>query len=470
MKIVMIASEANPLVKSGGLADVVFSLSDEINKNEENEAIIILPFYKSLKFRPGIEHIKYFYIAMSWRNQYVGLFRLKEGNITYYLIDNEYYFDRDALYGYDDDGERFAYFALAATEALKVLDYKPDIIHCHDWQSAMIPCIVKEKYKGDPFFKNTKFCLTIHNPAFKGFLDKYFLANFFGLSDELYFAGKVRLDNQVSTLKTGIVYSDVVTTVSKQHRLELLNKDTSFGLSDDLKLREYDFYGIVNGVDNNEFNPSKDKLIKKKYSKTSFLEGKKENKVALLERFNLPVDDSPVFSIVSRLTWQKGIDLVLQSAYHIIANGGKIIVLGSGESHLEQGFRDLQNKFPNNVATFIGYSNNLAHTVYAGSDFFLMPSLFEPCGIGQIIAQRYGTLPIVRETGGLVDTVKHLHDGFSFHDYTSYALNLNIDMALEAYKNKTELNKLIKNAMTLDHSWKVSAEEYLEVYRKALKK
>ena len=477
MKIAMIASEANPLCKSGGLADVVYSLSRELNANGE-KAIVILPYYDSIKKKDlHPEYLAYTYLNMSWRRQYVGVFKLVIDNIEYYLVDNEYYFARDGLYGYNDDIERFAYFSLAALDILKLINFQPDIIHVHDWQGGMIPCLLKERYCYDPFYSGIKTVLTIHNPAFKGLMDKYFLGNFYELSDELYDRGLVRFENQVSTLKSAIVYADMISTVSPTHRNELLTYELSHGLSPVLALREQDFVGIVNGLDVVEFNPADDKRIVKNYSSKAFVMGKKANKEDLLKSFALPVNDNPTYGLVSRLTWQKGIDLVLANVSYLVSQGANVIILGNGEKKLEDAFQEMRDRYPNNVGIYIGYNDALAHKVYAGSDFFLMPSLFEPCGIGQIIAQRYGTLPLVRQTGGLVDTVINYDDtnaaianGFSFRDYDGIALGYSINRSLGVYKDKDLLRKLIKNAMELDRSWKKSMNEYLALYKRAVEK
>lgn len=477
MKIAMVASEANPLCKSGGLADVVYSLSRELNKNGE-QAIIILPYYKVIKDKNlNPFFIGYHYVNMSWRRQYIGIFKLVIDDIEYYLLDNEYYFNRDGLYGYNDDLERFAYFSLAALEVLKYINFKPDIIHVHDWQGGMIPCLLKEKYNWDDFYKGIHSVLTIHNPAFKGIMDKYFLGDFYGLSDELYDRGTVRFEGNVSTLKSAIVYADMISTVSPTHRNELLTPELSHGLGAVLQLREQDFVGIVNGLDVVEFDPANDSKIVKAYSKKAFINGKKANKADALASMNLPQNDGPLYGLVSRLTWQKGIDLIIANVAYLVSQGASIAILGSGEKDLEYKFQQLRDRFPDRVGIYIGYNDTLAHKIYAGSDFFLMPSLFEPCGIGQIIAQRYGTLPLVRETGGLVDTVIGYNDtnaaianGFSFRDYDGIALGYAINKSLEVYRNKDLLNQLRKNALELDRSWKVSMNAYLALYKRAVNK
>lgn len=478
MKIVMVTSEANPLCKSGGLADVTYSLSRELNKIGE-EAIIVLPYYKIIKNNPKVKvkFLSSFNIAMSWRQQYCGIFQTKIDGIRYYLIDNEYYFNRDELYGHYDDAERFAFFSLAALEALKQLKVHPDIIHVHDWQASMIPCLIKERFREDPFFGNIKTVLTIHNPAFKGFMDKYYLNNFYGLNDYIYDKGNVRFEGMVSTLKAAIYYADVITTVSPTHREELLTYNTSQGLNYCLELRKDDFYGILNGIDVVEFDPSKDKRIAEVYNADGFAKAKIANKKQVLERFGLANRRGPVYGVVSRLTYQKGFDLIFDNVDYLVQNNGTLLVLGSGEKEIEQRLEKIRAKYPKNVGIYIGYNDEVAHQIYAGSDFFLMPSLFEPCGIGQMIAQRYGSLPIVRETGGLKDTIVPFDGknakkatGFSFVPFNGLALGQQLELTWQLYADREKMKKVIANAMKLDRSWTVSAEKYVEVYRKALTK
>ncbi len=481
MKIAMICSEANPLSKTGGLADVTYSLTKELNKMG-HDAIIILPLYKKIKEEhfASLKEVTKFDVFMSWRKQYAGVYRLKIGNTQYYLIDNEYYFKRDNLYGYNDDGERFAFFSLASIYALMRIEFIPDIIHVHDWQAGMIPCLIKERFNRESdFFIHTRFCLTIHNPAFKGYLDKYFLNNFFGLSDTLFDNGNVRFDGQVSTLKSAITYADVISTVSPTHRNELLEYSSSHGLNYILKLREQDFVGILNGIDTDFFSPETDPILVTNYTDRSLIGGKSSNKKALLKKMHLPYNkDKPVFAMVTRLTWQKGIELVLHVAKHILDRGAYLIVLGSGEKELEQGLENLRAIYQNNVGIYIGYNEDLAHLIYAGSDFFIMPSLFEPCGLGQMIAMRYGSLPIVRETGGLKDTVEGFKPGvtqkatgFSFVDFNDQGLLYALTLAIDLYFDRKDLIKeMIKNGMREDNGYVKCASAYVELYKKALAK
>ena len=468
MKIVMVASECNPLCKTGGLADVIYSLSRELVANG-HEVYVFLPYYQSLKYKGLNAKYQYYdYVDMSWRHQYLGVFNYEIDGIKFRLIDSEQYFNRDSLYGYDDDGERFAFFSLAVRHVIHREELNPDIVHVHDWQAGMLPALMK----GAPLDDwKPHYVLTIHNPAFKGYLDKYALGDLYNLSDDMYDSGAVRLEGMVSTLKAGIYFADKITTVSPTHRNELLTPDLSQGLSNVLEFRKDDFVGIVNGIDIKEFDPATDKRIAKNYQEKAYKMGKKACKEALLNFFNLPHKDRPTFGLVSRLTWQKGISLILQNAQYMLDRGANLVILGSGEGNLESGFQSLRDMHPDQVGIYIGYSDEIAHKIYAGSDFFLMPSLFEPCGIGQIIAQRYGTLPIVRETGGLVDTVHAESDGFSFSDFNPYSMKGALDRAFYVYyDDKVHFDKMIKTALSLDRSWLDSMNKYLQVYKEAMQK
>lgn len=478
MKIAMITSEANPLVKTGGLADVTYSLSKELN-NLGHETCIVMPFYKTIKQNKDlqIEKIGSFDVFMSWRKQYAGILKTKIENITYYFIDNEFYFNRDGIYGFEDDGERFAFFSLAVLEMMKVVKYRPDVIHVNDWQSGMIPCLLKKKYDNDEFLKGIKTVLTIHNPAFKGLLDKYYLNNFFGLSDNLFDNGSVRFDGMVSTLKAAIHYADMITTVSLTHREELLAYSTSLGFNYCLELRKDDFVGIVNGVDDVEFNPMNDKYLKSSFNSRNFLRGRSQNKKDLLQAFHLSETDKPVLGVVSRLTFQKGIDLLWPNLEPLVKQGVKVCVVGSGDKDIEEHLQRARDTYPDNIGIYIGYNNELAHKIYGGSDFFLMPSLFEPCGIGQLIAERYGSVPIVRETGGLKDTVigykgnnLKQSNGLTFGRYDSESLGATFNQMFDVYGDKEVMKTLITNSLNSKWSWKESALKYIDVYGRAMKK
>ena len=472
MKIAMVASEARPFCKTGGLADVSYALSKEL-VSMGNEVEVIVPYYASVKEKFGLyfKKIDTFDLWMSWRHQGANVYQGSSDGITYYFIEN-YYFDRPNLYGYGDDGERFAFFAMAAREFLTRRKGTPDIIHVHDWQAAMLPCLIKEVEGFRKRFASTHFVLTIHNPAFQGMLDRSALGELYNLPEYLFDDGKVRLDDRVSTLKAGIYYADKITTVSPTHRQELLTPEGGMHLDGDLRLREWDFCGILNGIDYLEFDPEHDKHIPFPYNSKNFVENKEKNRRALLEEMNLSFYDRPLYSVVSRLTWQKGLDILFPALEELLYRGCNVIVLGSGEYHYEQELERLRRAYPDKLGIYIGYSDPLAHRIYAASDFFLMPSLFEPCGLGQMIAQRYGTLPIVRYTGGLKDSVigydgtnLERANGFGFFNYSYEAFRDMVILSYEVYKDLPTRKQLVKNAMKVDNSWSRSAKDYLSLYK-----
>ncbi len=475
MKILMVAGEANPFVKTGGLADVCYSLAKSLVKKKHDVSIVI-PFYKKIKDQLFNEAklIKTFPIYMSWRIQYCGIYKYIYEGITYYFVDNEQYFYRDGIYSFDDDIERFAYFDLAVNEMLFNLDLQYDIVHLHDWQSGMLPLLFKTDFRVNLSTYNPKFVLTIHNPAFQGKFDPYYLGDFFNLSREFYDNGTVRFDECCSFLKAAIVLSDKITTVSLTHAKELLNGDHAYGLDNVIRFRDQDFIGITNGIDYDEFNPSKDKFIKN-YNVNNAYEIKKINKIELLKQFNLKNPNLPLFVVVSRLTFQKGISLILDAIPHI-SGKANIFILGSGEKDLEDRAEFLRKCYSENLAIYLGYNDELAHKLYAAGDFFLMPSLYEPCGIGQMIAHRYGTLPIVRRTGGLIDTVngydgtnKEFADGLDFNDYALQGLLGPCMSALDIFKKVDLHKKLIVNSMKRVHDWDTSTEKYIKMYKDLLK-
>ncbi len=475
MNILMASSEALPFSKTGGLADVSYSLSKEFAKLNNNVSLVI-PFYKGIesKINKKLTKVLSYNVKMNWRNNICDVYHIYYENIDFYLIKNEQYFGRDnGLYGYYDDGERFAFFQLAIIELIKKLPYRIDVVHVHDWQTGMIPCLLKTKYSNHKVLSKIKTVLTIHNPLFKGYIFRESLFDLYNLPLSLFDCGKVRLDNLVSTLKSGIVFSDKITTVSITHRDELLTLEGSKGLQYDLILREYDFVGINNGVDEKEFNPRKDKKIYSKYNLSNVNNLKSLNKVDFC-KVNCLNPDVPLFVVVSRLTEQKGLSVMYPMALEVINKGGNFAILGSGEFEAESFFNKLYKEHKDNSFVYIGYNDDLAHKLYAASDFFIMPSAFEPCGIGQMIAHRYGSIPIIRKTGGLIDTVNCLNidysnylsaNGIGFNDLdTNEAIN-SIDRAFDLYNNYFELFKKMRlNAMRANHSWKLSAKKYLDLY------
>ena len=472
MKIAMVASEARPFCKTGGLADVVYSLSKELAVMGE-EVMVIMPFYQVIKdsIKVPVKYTDTFIVNMSWRHHEVKVYETTSDGITYYFIEH-WYFDRSRIYGDSDDGERFALFALAAREFLSRQKKVPDIIHVHDWQAAMLPCLIKEVEWFRNIFKKTHYVLTIHNPAFQGMLERDALDNLFNLPCSLFDDGQVRLDGRVSTLKSGIVYADKITTVSPNHHQELLTPEGGMHLDGVLNLREWDFCGILNGIDYLEFNPEDDQFIPATFNANNFIEKKKVNHDELLKELHINDYGQPLFSMVSRLTWQKGLDILFPAIEELANRGCNVVVLGSGERQYELELERLRAQYPDKIAIYIGYNDALAHRIYAASDFFLMPSLFEPCGLGQMIAQRYGCLPIVRRTGGLKDSVINYDggnaewaNGFGFDNYHPDDMKYTAIYAFDAWHNKELINKLMKNAILTDNSWAKSARYYLGVYK-----
>lgn len=473
MKIAMVASEAFPLAKTGGLGDVVSALSKELIQLGE-EVVVVLPYYEAIK-KQAIAYPCYigeFDVNVSWRKERAQLYKTIVDGITFYLIDNPKYFSRPGFYGHFDDGERFAFFTLACKNVFSYIRFIPDVIHIHDWQVGMLPVVVREDKHPMNSLKNAKFVLTIHNPAFQGGLPKECLSDLYGLPEYLYDNGTLRFKDQLSTLKAAIMYCDKITTVSPTHRYELTTSEGSMGLNHVLNMRSEDFIGILNGIDVEEFNPAKDQLIDYNFNKVNFFKQKALNKESLLKELDIKDTGKPLFSMVSRLTWQKGMDLVFSACYEMANKGCNIVILGSGEYQYEQMAEQLRSMFPETVAIYIGYNNELAHRIYAASDFFLMPSLFEPCGIGQLLAMRYGTLPIVRRTGGLKDSVEAFDGqnektatGFGFDPYDHYEMVRTANWAYDNYWNVPLRKQLIKNAMNYNSSWTKSAKEYLKLYK-----
>ena len=469
----MVGSESNPYVKTGGLADVIYALSVEMAKTGE-EVSVILPLYNDVRRKlTNTKKVAECVVYLSWRREVTNIYKEEKNGVSFYFVENQHYFERENIYGYYDDGERFAFFAQAAIEAIKTLNLKPDIIHVHDLQSAMIPCLIREKK--DHYFDRTRTVLTIHNPAFQGIMFREAVGDLFNLPLYLYDSGVLRLGDVFSSLKGGIMYADKITTVSPTHREELLTQEGGMGLDRILIYREYDFCGFLNGIDYDEFNPECDRFITQEYGVTNYVSGKKKNKEALCERLSLKNKTAPLFSLVSRITWQKGMKLVFAAVHELVKNGANVVLLGSGEYDNEQEMNRLHALYPDQVAVYIGYSNELAHQIYASSDFFMMPSLFEPCGLGQMIAQRYGTLPIVRRVGGLKDSVINYDgnnlstsNGFGFDEFSEWDMNRTCLYALDQYRNPEVFKKLVKNAILTDNSWAKSGEEYHGLYRELM--
>lgn len=472
LKILMATSEVCPFAKTGGLADVLGSLPGVLN-SQHAEVRVILPKYGSIneKLKKKIIHKCYIFVNVGWRRQYCGIEELEHNGVKHYFIDNEYYFNRENIYGYEDDCERFAFFAIAVMEALAKIDFIPDILHCHDWQTGMIPVIKEAHYSK---YKDTKTIFTIHNLKYQGFCGIDQMKDWFSLKDYFFTHDKLEIHGATSFMKGGLTYSNLLTTVSETYAREIRNPFFGEGLEGLLNARKNDLKGILNGVDYKEYNPLTDNLIYEKYGRSK-LGGKLINKTSLQKELGLEVDENRlIIGLISRLVDQKGLDLINHVFDEIMSEGVQFVVLGTGEHKYEQMFRKAVSKYPGRVSANIKFNNTLAHKIYAASDLFLMPSLFEPCGLGQIISLRYGTIPIVREIGGLKDTVIPYNEftgegnGFGFVNYNAHEMLYTIQRAVRFSKKKTVLNKLRKSAMSCDFSWNASAKKYIELYKELI--
>ncbi|MBE6985276.1 MAG: glycogen synthase [Ruminococcaceae bacterium] len=476
MRIAMLASEAAPYVKTGGLGDVMQALPAELSKIKGNEIVLFLPYYKKIKLDPSIkvEAVGSFTMELAWRESYVGIFRLKSRRkkLQIYFIDNDYYFGaRSTIYGDFDDGERFTYFSKAAMAALYYLNFKPDILHCHDWQSAMGVVYCRALYQA--WCPNTKTIFTIHNVEYQGWADSSFFETTLGLPE--FFRGHMTFDGSINLMKGAITMADVVSTVSKTYSQELCYPQYAHRL--DGVLRNATLTGITNGIDVGVYNPETDAALRVNYSAAD-MSGKWENKRALREEMGLRTDvDTPIMGMVTRLAGHKGIDLLCYIAQKLLQRDVQLVIVGTGEKQYECILSALQKQYPGKVAVRLAFDPALACRVYAGVDMYLMPSKSEPCGLSQLIAMRYGGVPIVSETGGLKDTVPNYDPeskegrGFVFSEYTGEEFLSAIDRAVALYyDDREEFNALAKRNMQTDFSWQVPAGEYMKLYTELLSK
>ena len=474
-KILFVASEGVPFIKTGGLADVVGSLPKCIDKNYF-DVRVVLPKYTcmSQEMKDKMSYVTHFYMDFHWKNEYVGVLYAEVDGVKYYFIDNEMFFN--GFKPYSDNAlfeiEKFAFFSKAALSILPVIDFRPDVIHCHDWQTGLIPVYLKERFQGNEFFRGIKSIMTIHNLKFQGKWNVKDVKSITGLPDYFFTPDKLESYKDANLLKGGIVYADAVTTVSPTYAEEIKTAFYGEGLDGLLNARANSLRGIINGIDYDDFNPTTDKNIVAPYDAKNFRKEKIKNKRALQEELGLEQDDKKfMIGIVSRLTDQKGFDLIAYIMDELCQEDVQIVVLGTGEERYENMFRHFDWKYNNKVSANIYYSDALSHKIYAASDAFLMPSLFEPCGLSQLMALRYGTIPIVRETGGLKDTVEPYNEyestgtGFSFTNYNAHEMLATIRYAKYIYyQKKREWNKMIDRAMAADFSWNVSAKSYQEMY------
>ena len=471
--ILFAAGEGLPFIKTGGLADVIGSLPKALAKRG-HDVRVVLPLYKKIieKYYDQLERLGTIQVHSGWIDQPATYYKAEVDGVVYYFIEHQGYFERDGLYGYEDDGERFAFFQRAALDMIYFINWWPNIIHSNDWQTGMIPLLCHACYADDPRYQAIKHVYTIHNLAFQGNFGVDMLPSCLGLDYYYFDNGSIKFDSGISFMKAGIVYADKITTVSPTYANEILSESYGERMDSILRYRREDLWGIVNGIDTTVWNPKTDPRLTKNYDLRTYVSGKKANKLALQEELGLKVtNDVCVIGLVSRLTNQKGVYLITEKLREILDMDVQFVVLGTGEQNAENAFKWMESEYKGKAVYYCGYNEDLAHRIYAGADLFLMPSLYEPCGIGQLIAMHYGTLPLVRETGGLKDTVHPYNqytgegNGFSFWAANADDMVYTLHWAVEQYYNtKPGWKGLIKSAMTTDVSWEQSAGIYEELY------
>jgi len=472
MNILYVTSEAVPYCKTGGLADVAGSLPQALAKGGDHVSVI-LPLYQTVSenWIDQLHFEKWTYVRLAWRSVYCGLFSLEREGVTWYFVDNEHYFKRPDLYGYYDDGERFAFFSRAVTELLPDLPEKPDVVHCNDWQSALVPIYIRDEAVRQDFYKGIHTVITVHNVEYQGRYGRDTLEDLFGLAHGWYDDGTMEFAGDVNLLKGAIVTADAVTAVSPTYAQELKYAYFAHGLEDIMNSNASKLHGVLNGLDMERYNPRKDANLVQHYS-PGRMTGKAKNKEQLQLTMGLQVKaDTPIIAMVTRLVSHKGLDLVCDALDYFMEKDVQLVVLGKGDANYETFFNYAAARYPGRIGVYLGYSESLAMQIYAGADLFLMPSKSEPCGLSQMIAMRYGTVPIVRETGGLKDTV-HAYEawngegnGFTFADYNAGDMAYVICEAIDLYHdNRTAFKKLQKRGMNEDFSWTRSAAEYHNIY------
>ena len=473
MKVLFVSTEVDPFIKTGGLADVAYALPKAL-KALGVDVRIIMPKYGDISqnYTAKMSQLATFGVSVGWRNQYCGLQYINYEDIPVYFVDNEYYFKRPGCYGYFDDGERFSFFCRAVMESVKYMEnFEPDVLHCNDWHTGMIPVFLRDVYYNTSEFENAHAVFTIHNLKYQGVFSPAVLEELMGLNMGYYNDEKLKLRDAVSFMKGGIVFADKVTTVSETYAKEIQGDLAGEGLDGLLRAKSFKLCGITNGIDYGTNDPATNPAIAVNYSSRNYLKGKAANKEDLQRTLGLPVEPNiPVIAMVTRLVRQKGLDLVTRVMEEILNMNLQFVLLGSGDADYQDFFEYYASAYPGKVAVKIGFDNTLASKIYAGADMFLMPSQFEPCGISQMISMRYGTIPIVRETGGLKDTVVAFNEytgegnGFSFANYNAHEMLSIIEYAIKQYDNKPVWKKLMQNAMATQNDWKDSAKKYLALY------
>lgn len=476
MKILFAASEAAPFLKTGGLGDVAAALPKALSADEHAQIAVFLPYYKAIKDNPrwDIEFLCHFHVPLSWRSIYCGVFWAKDTahNLQFYFIDNEYYFYRDSAYGYYDDGERFAFFSKAVLESLQYINWYPDVIHANDWQTAMIPVFLRAFYMALEAYQPIRTLFTIHNMEYQGKAPETFVDDVLGLPAD--WRGTTQFDGCTNMMKAAILVSDRVSTVSRTYAQEIQDPYYAHGLDAVLRHHNYKLSGVVNGIDTDSFDPVTDPLIPVNFS-TAQLNKKKVNKRALQEKLGLDIrDDVPVVIMITRLVPHKGVDLVQAVMEDLMQEDIQFVVIGTGEGRYEEMFRSYAARFPEKMSASLLFDNKLAHETYAAGDLVLMPSRQEPCGLTQLIAMRYGTIPIVRETGGLCDTVPAYNPetmegrGFTFKSYNAHDMLDAVRRGIALFHDSRRWKALQKQDMKFDSSWNQSVQEYWQIYRSML--
>lgn len=473
-KITFVASECQPFIASGGLGDVIGSLPQEVAKNKNYTVDVIIPLYQKIKpeYREKFEFITKTYINLSWRKQYLGIYKYTQNNVNYYFLDNEYYFKRDNLYGYFDDAERFAFFSKAVIDFMLYTNNIPDIIHANDWQTGLISVYLRTLYYHEEKFKNVKTIFTIHNIEYQGNYDlsSQMIEDVIGISmNDSYL---LEYQGRLNIMKAAMECSNKTSTVSNTYALEITTKEFGHGLEHEVcRIKdEGKLFGIVNGIDTKFYNPKTDKAIYQKYDINS-LDKKQENKIKLREELNLENNDSMIVAMVTRLVSHKGLNLIIDAFNNIINENIQLVILGTGDPYYENYLKNMENVYPNKLRAIIDYNQALSRKIYAGADLFLMPSVSEPCGLSQMISSRYGTIPLVRETGGLKDSIKDFNiggNGYTFNSYNGYDIYLTIKRAIHDFNSDSWIDK-IKTTMSVDFSWKASAKKYIKEYDKLTK-
>lgn len=469
-RILFVASEARPFIATGGLADVIGSLPQALAKDPKYDIRVVLPLYSDIKqeFRRKMSFLGNIYVPLAWRNQYCGVFTYVDNGVTFYFIDNEYYFKRPGCYGYYDDGERFAFFSRSVMEILPFIGFYPEILHCHDWQAALAAIYLKTIYCKRPEYQFIRALFTIHNIEYQGKYSLDILEDLFGLSNE--YVSLLEYNGCINLMKGAIECCEKFSTVSPTYANEIKSAQYAHGLQDIICKNEGKLTGILNGIDVDAYNPETDKALFENYTSNDF-KGKKTCKTELQKMLGLPVKDVPIIAMISRLVSHKGLELVKTVAEDILHEDIQFVLLGTGDTFYEDYFRDLGRHYEGKVSANIAFNGDLSRKIYSGADIFLMPSVSEPCGLSQMIASRYATVPVVRETGGLFDSIKPYGaggNGFTFASCNPYDMLYVIHEALEVYKNSDAWKALMERAATTDFSWLHSAEEYKKLYEATL--